>query len=68
MSNWRVLRARLAATRRHHPEADLGPLERELRAARLADAITRAISQDPPLTFEERYALAALLLPDGLVG
>lgn len=63
--SWTRARARLAAAERHHPGADTTELRRELRAERLADAITRTLTEAPPLTAQERCRLAALLLADG---
>lgn len=61
---WTQDRARLAAHKRHHPDADDGALRRDLRAARLADYITRTVAQAPPLTPQQRDKLALLLRPD----
>lgn len=60
--SWTHTRAILASTRRHHPDVDTTDLRRKLRAERLADTITRSLAQTPPLTVDERCALAALLL------
>jgi hypothetical protein len=59
---WTESRARLAAMRRHHPDRDPTDLRRELRAARLAHTISLTLAQSPPLTADERRALAELLL------
>lgn len=54
-------RARLAALVRHHPHEDHGDARRDLRAARLADAICKTVDAAPPLTEEQRSRLALLL-------
>jgi hypothetical protein len=58
---WTNTRARIAASRRHHPDRDTSGLERRLRAEHLADTITRALA-DTPLTGDERRDLAVLIL------
>lgn len=63
--SWTQARARLAAAERHHPGADTSELRRQLRAERLAKAITTTLTASPPLTAQERCRLAALLLADG---
>ncbi|MGI9092667.1 MAG: hypothetical protein ACR2FF_04330 [Mycobacteriales bacterium] len=60
---WTQDRARLAAHKRHHPDADDGDLRRDLRAARLADYIERTVAAAPPLTGEQKDRLALLLRP-----
>ncbi|MEU8312908.1 hypothetical protein [Micromonospora sp. NPDC049033] len=57
----RVLRARLAATTRHHPDADVTELRTELRAATAERYIRRLVRQAPPLTPEQRARLAGIL-------
>jgi hypothetical protein len=63
--SWTQARARIAAVERHHPGADTTELRRELRAERLAKAITSTLTEEPTLTSQERCRLAALLLADG---
>ncbi len=57
----RRLSSRIAATTRHHPNADTTELRRDLRAARAEDYIRRIVDQAPPLTPEQRDRLALLL-------
>ncbi|MEY9963195.1 Spy/CpxP family protein refolding chaperone [Streptacidiphilus sp. MAP12-16] len=57
----RVLSARTAALKRHHPEADHSGLERDLRAARLEEHIRATVETWPALTPEQRAKLAVLL-------
>lgn len=56
-------RGRLNALRRYRTDDDPDVLDaaRDLRAARLEDAITRAVESAPPLTDEQRRRLAGLL-------
>ena len=61
---WTHHRARLAAARRHHPDADTSETERDLRAARLEDHLRRVINGDLPLTAAQRDRLARLLRGD----
>jgi len=61
--SWTNERARLAAHKRHHPDADDSDLRRNLRAARLEDYIRKTVEAAPPLTDEQRWRLAALLQP-----
>jgi hypothetical protein len=65
LQQWPSLRARLAATERHHPDADTAELRRDLRAARAEDYIRRLIESAPPLTAAQRDQLATLLRPNG---
>lgn len=60
--SWTRERARIAAHKRNHPEADIpGDLYRDLRAARLADYISQTLAAAPPLSIEQRERLALLL-------
>ncbi len=59
--SWTHARARLAATRRHHPDADTSLLERDLRAARAEDYIKRVVDAAPPLTAAQRERIALAL-------
>ncbi len=58
-----AIRGHLAATVRHHPDdtVSIAALRRELRAARLAEYIRRAVDDAPPLTAEQRLRLASIL-------
>jgi len=56
-------RARLAAHKRHHPDADHSALERDLAAARVEEAARRVAADLPPLTAEQRARIGALLAP-----
>lgn len=66
--SWTQERAKLAAHKRHHPDADDSALRRDLRAARLADYITRTVDQAPALSGEQREKLALLLRPSQVSG
>jgi hypothetical protein len=59
---WTHHRARIAATRRHHPHADTSELERDLRAAQLEDHVRRVVDA---LTAAQRDRLAQLLKDGG---
>ncbi|MFE0133798.1 hypothetical protein ACFWY6_19860 [Streptomyces sp. NPDC059037] len=59
------LRAKIAATRRHHPDADTVELDRELKALTTAEYIDRVVSGWPPLTSGQIARLRALLRPEG---
>ena len=59
------LRARIAATKRHHPDADTSELTAELRTATAAEYIRRLVDAAPPLSEEQRARLAALLTNGG---
>lgn len=62
MSDWTRARARLAVQTRHGAdEQTLAELRRDLRAARLAEAIEKTVAELPPLTDEQRARLASLL-------
>ncbi|MFI0861773.1 hypothetical protein ACH4RA_16140 [Streptomyces smyrnaeus] len=56
-------RAKIAATKRWHPDRDTGDLRRDLRAAALEQYIRRVVDTAPPLTEEQRSRLAVLLRP-----
>jgi len=64
-TDWRSPRARIAALSRSRvpDDPDLVDARRDLRAARLADYITRTVDAAPPLTGEQRDQLAILLRP-----
>ncbi|MDX2822178.1 hypothetical protein PV416_13985 [Streptomyces ipomoeae] len=54
------IRARIAAQKRHHPDADTSALERELKAATLAAHVERAIDDPVQLAQAARIVRAAL--------
>jgi hypothetical protein len=60
-------RATVAALARHRgpDDPDLASARRELRAANLEHAIREAVAGAPPLTYEQRTRLAALLRNGG---
>ncbi|MFF1714807.1 hypothetical protein [Streptomyces sp. NPDC058268] len=62
------LRARKAAEKRHHPDADTTDLDRELATLTLAAYIKRVVESAPPLNDDQRARLAMLLNPGGGVG
>jgi len=55
------LRAQIAATSRHHPQADLTDLRRDFAAEKLAEYVAKVVSTAPPLTAAQRDRLAVLL-------
>lgn len=61
--SWTAERARVASLSRSRTPDDPDLLEarRNLRAARLAEHITRVVDEAPPLTTEQRDRLAILL-------
>ncbi len=62
--SWTRERARIAAHKRNHPEADVpGHLYRDLRAARLEDHIAKTLASAPPLSDEQMAKLATLFSP-----
>ena len=58
---WTHTRAKIAATKRQDPEADVTDLRVQLRAERLADYVARVVAEAPPLTTEQRARIAAIL-------
>ena len=66
-TDWRSPRGRVAALSRSRTadDPDLQGARRDLRAARLADYITRTVAAAPPLTAEQRDQLTLLLRGDG---
>ncbi|WP_031479815.1 hypothetical protein [Streptomyces bicolor] len=54
------IRAKIAAIRRHRPEADTTALERELKAATLAAHVERAVDDPVQLAQAARIVRAAL--------
>jgi hypothetical protein len=61
----RSVTSQIGAAKKHHPKANIGPLYRDLRAARLSELIRKEAAADPPLTTEQRVKLAGLLLGGG---
>jgi hypothetical protein len=61
----RVLSSKIAAIERHHPDTDTGELRRDMRAAQLAEYISRVVAEAPPLTEDQRNRIAALLRSGG---
>jgi hypothetical protein len=66
--SWTNTRARIASTLRADPSADVTELRRQLKAERLADYVARAVQEAPPLTAEQRGAIAGLLNPSSASG
>lgn len=65
--DWRIERGRIAALTRSRPADDPELIEarRRLRAARLTDHVAKALADRPPLSQEQREAIARLLLGSG---
>jgi hypothetical protein len=63
-NDWRIERARLAALTRSRPSDDPELIEarRRFRATRLADHVTKALAECPPMSQEQRHAVARLLI------
>lgn len=59
--SWTHHCARIAAIKRHHPDADTTDAERDLKAARAEEYIRALVETFPPLTGEQKARLAALL-------
>lgn len=65
----RHLRAAHARARRFHPDApETEALGLKFRETRLADHIRAQIDKAPPLTLEQREALARILRPTPIAG
>lgn len=62
--DWRSVRARLAALKRHHPNCPdmLTDLRYELKVKHARDYITKLHTDDPALSPDDLEQLAALLL------
>ena len=59
---WTVVRSRLANAKKRDPHADVTDLQRDLKAARLADHVEKALADAPPLTDDQRRRIARLLI------
>jgi hypothetical protein len=60
--SWQSVRARLAATERHHPDVDTTELRRDLAVARLEEHIERVVAElEDAFTDRQRLDLVALL-------
>jgi hypothetical protein len=62
---WTHTRAKIAHTLRQNPDADVTELRRQLKAERLEEHVRRIVDAAPPLTYEQRTRLAALLRTGG---
>lgn len=65
MSNdWKSERGRIAGLSRSRPadDPDLIEARRQFRATRLADHVAKALAARPPLSQEQREAIARLLM------
>ena len=60
---WTQVRARIANTRRHHPDADVTDDQRTLAALQLEKHIRRIVDAAPPLNDQQLDRLRALLAP-----
>ena len=52
---------RIAATLRHHPDADVTDLRRELHAAKIEKYVTELAKKFPPLTEAQRERIVLLI-------
>ena len=59
------LRGSLAATVRHHPDADTTQLRTELATARIAEYVKKVTASAPPLDQSQKDRLATLLRGGG---
>jgi len=55
----------IALGKKRNPNAAVSALQWQLRAERLADYVSRAVAQAPPLTPEQRDRIVALLRAGG---
>jgi len=55
----------IALDKKRNPNANVSALQLQLRAERLADYVSRAVAQAPPLTPEQRDRIVALLRAGG---
>lgn len=64
MPSWTSERARVASLSRSRTpdDPDLVTARRNLRAARLAEHVTKALADAPPLSNEQRETIARLLV------
>ncbi len=60
---WTHTRSKIATTIRRNPDADVTELRRQLKAERAAEYIEKVLADWPPLTDQQRTALAELLKP-----
>jgi hypothetical protein len=58
-------RAKVAAAKRHHPDADHTELQQDLKALTLQEHVRRLVETWPPLTPEQSERIAVLLRPGG---
>lgn len=61
--SWTKTRSEIAHTLKKNPSADVTELRRRMKAERAAEYIQTVVDAWPPLTDEQRTALAELLKP-----
>ena len=61
--SWTHTRSQIAVAKRRNPAADVTPLRQKLKAERTAEYIEKVLATWPPLTDQQRTALAELLKP-----
>jgi hypothetical protein len=61
--SWTHTRSKIAIQKRRNPDADVTELRRQLKAERTAEYIEKVLADWPPLTDQQRTALAELLKP-----
>jgi len=61
--SWTHTRSRIGIELRRDPNADVTELRRQLKAERTAEYIQKVVDAWPPLTDQQRTALAELLKP-----
>ena len=61
-TGWTKTRSQIALTILKNPDADVTELRRQLKAERLALAVSSAVADWPPLTSEQREEIALILL------
>lgn len=57
----RSLAGKLGSTMRHHPDADVSDIRRELAAARIQDRIEEVLADAPPLTAAQIDRLTVIM-------
>lgn len=63
--SWTHTRSQIAHAKKADPDADVTDLRRQLKAERLEEYIREVVASAPPLTQQQRDALATLLTSGG---
>lgn len=62
---WQDTRSKIATTLKSDPNADVTELRRQMRAEHLAAYVERVVSEAPPLSDEQKGAIAQVLQGGG---